>query len=359
MENGATEAASHPPVTLIPRAVGGWLAARGQLPLIGVAAALMVGLGTVAVAVDATPEPPAARWLGSLDDARPEGRAARLLGAAAIGLEAEVRRVEGQRDGQLRALHDQLDAVDARQALLLDRLSIGGASATGAQPSAAISTIAAIKDGAPSLYEEVRVLRLVAAGLLLREGARSGQPFEPALERFAMVAAAVRSPDFATDLVVERIAALRPYAAAGVVSTRDLRRSFGALAAMVDRADASSWWDAALVMVGMRDDPLQPLQQAEAALLVDDLEGAVAALAALQGEAALVTEGWLGLAQARLATDAAVDELYQLALAVGVEPFADAPLASSGKIAPAPKVAPTPGPWQAAQTTPATGAWPR
>jgi hypothetical protein len=83
----------------------------------------------------------------------------------------------------------------------------------------------------------------------------------------------------------------------------------------------------------------------------------------LQGVAALVTEGWLGLAQARLATDAAVDELYQLALAVGVEPFADAPLASSEKVAPVPKVAPaapgTPAPWQAAQTTPATGTWPR
>jgi hypothetical protein len=337
--------------------VRGWLGTRGRLPLIGVAVALVIGLGTVAVAVDTTPEPPAAHWLGSLDDARMEGRAARLLGAAAVGLGAEARRVEAQRDGQLRALHDQLDAVGARQALLLDHLSIRSAGAVGA-PQAGVATIAAIKEDAPSLYEEVRVLRLVAAGLLLREGARTGRPFEPALERFAMVAAAVRSPDLAADLVAERIAALRPYAAAGVVSTRDLRRSFGALAAMVDRADASSWWDTALVMVGMRDDPLQPLQQAQAALLVDDLEGAVAALATLPGEAALVTEGWVGLAQARLATDAAVDELYQLALAVGVEPFADAPLASSGKIAPAPKVAPTPGPWQAAQTTPATGAWP-
>lgn len=319
------------------RAFGGWLGARGRLPLVGVAAALVIGLGTVAAALDTAAPPPAVQWLGSLD-APSRDRTLRLLHAAAVGLGAEMRRVEAERDGQLEALHDRLDALGRRPA--------------------AIATIAAIKDAAPGLHAEVMGLRLVAAGLLLREGARSGRPFAPALERYAMVAAAVQSPELDPAAVTLRVAALRPHAEAGVVSSADLRRSFAVLTAMVERAAAPGWWDRALVMVGLRDDPLQSLQDAKAALLVDDLEGAVAALAALHGEAALVTEGWLGLAQARLATDAAVDELYRLALAVGAEPVADMPVAWSGKAAPA-RSLPRPTAWQAAQTTPAAGAWPR
>jgi len=342
MRRGAQAASYQPvasaPVVVRPKAIGSWLGARGQLPRIGVAAALAIGLGTLAVAVDATPELPGAQWLGSLDAAPVEGRTLRLLHLAAAGLGAEVRRVEAERDAQLQALHDQLRRRGEPQA-------------------ARISTIAEIKQGAPSLHEEVKGLRLMAAGLLLREGARAGHPFEPALERFAMVAAAVRSPDLETDAVIERIAALRPYARTGVVSTQDLRRSFAPLTAMVDRAAALGWWDTALVTVGLRDDPLQPLQNARAALMVDDLAGAVDALATLQGEAALVTEGWLGLAQARLATDSAVDELYRLALAVGAEPFADGPVAAIGR--PAPRGLPASAPWQAAVTTPAEGPWSR
>ena len=70
--------------------------------------------------------------------------------------------------------------------------------------------------------------------------------------------------------------------------------------------------------------------------MVDNLEGAIASLAAFQGEAALVTEGWLALARARLAADALVEGLYQIALAAGARPPAlGSTLASSTDAGPA------------------------
>ena len=170
---------------------------------------------------------------------------------------------------------------------------------------AAAIELAAVKGGAFDLVEEVRALRLVPAALLLREAAESGRPFAPALDQFAAVVAQVDSAYLEADPpVMEQIASLQPYAETGVLSWRDLRRSFASLAGLIDRADPLSWWDWALVVAGWRDDPLAPLHEAQAALMVDDLEGAIASLAAFQGEAALVTEGWLALARARLAADA-------------------------------------------------------
>jgi hypothetical protein len=85
--------------------------------------------------------------------------------------------------------------------------------------------------------------------------------------------------------------------------------------------------------------------------MVDDLEGAIASLAAFQGEAAVVTEGWLALARARLAADAMVNDLYQVALAAGASPSAlGSTLASSVGAEPAARRSPGP-PWRAAQTT--------
>src|ERR671918_546739 len=71
------------------------------VPAIGTSALLLVGLGALAVTVDATPEQVGPRWLGRIDDRVPvaEARATQLLGATAIGLEAELRRVDAGRDG--------------------------------------------------------------------------------------------------------------------------------------------------------------------------------------------------------------------------------------------------------------------
>lgn len=360
MRRGARKTASQrlsaPVPGVRPGAIGGWLPARGPAR-IGLAVALVAGVGTLAVAVGAEPEEAGARWLGSID-AGQGGKALRLVHAAALGLDAELRRVEAERDSQVQGLRAELRTLGAQQAVLQRRLwSIDGHDLEDLKPApAGVSTVAATQPVAPGLEEEVVRLRLVAAGLLLREAARSGSPFEPALERFSIAAAAIRSSDLVAERVAmtESIEALRPHATSGVTPVRDLRRSFASLAVMAQHAAPSGWWDSALVMVGLRDDPLQPLQDARAALMVDDLEGAVAALATLRGEAALVSEDWLGLAQARLATDAAVDHLYRLALAVGAEPLvADGPVASSGEAAPTPRKLSRSLVWQSAQTTPA------
>jgi hypothetical protein len=323
---------------------------------IGASAALLVGLGTLAVTLDATPEQIGPRWLGRIDDGGPvaDARSARLLGATAIGLETELRRVD--------AGHDSVRALDAELVRLRDAQADLGKQQAGLESRlAAAIELAAAKDGAFDLVEEVRALRLVPAALLLREGAESGQPFAPALEQFAAVAATVDGAYLeASPPVIEQIASLRPYAEAGVVSWRDLKRSFASLPGLIDRAEPSSWWDWALVMAGWRDDPLRPLHEAQAALMVDDLDGAIASLAAFQGEAALVTEGWLALARARLAADAMVDDLYQAALAAGASPPAlGSTLASSSGAEPATRRPFERVFWRAAQTTISASSLPR
>jgi hypothetical protein len=284
-----------------------------SVPAAAASAALLVGFGALAVTtIAAMPEQEGPRWLGRIDDV-PAGRTTQVLGATAIGLETELRQVDAGHGG-VRALDAQLVRLRDAQA------DLGKQQASLESRLAAAIELAAIK-GTFDLEEEVRALRLVPAALLLRETAQSGRPFAPALEQFSVLAAggdnAYRE---AGSPMLERLAALRPYAETGVVSWRDLRRSLASLPGLIERAQPSSWWDRALVMVGWRDDPLGPLHEAQAALLVDDLEGAIAVLAALQGEAALASEGWLDLARARLAADAIVDELYRTALAAAASP---------------------------------------
>jgi hypothetical protein len=288
-----------------------------SMPPIAALAVLLVGLSTLAVTLDATPEQVGPRWHGRIDGGVPvpKGRATQLLGATALRLETELRQVGAGHGDSMRALDAEL--VRLRDA----QVDLGKQQAGLESRLAAAIELAAAKGGAFDLVEEVRVLRLVPAALLLREAAQSGRPFAPALDQFAAVAATVDSAYLEADPpVMEQLASLQPYAETGVVSWRDLRRSFASLAGLIDRARPSSWWDCALVMSGWRDDPLKPLQEAEAALMVDNLEGAIASLAAFQGEAALVTEGWLALARARLAADALVDDLYQIALGAGARP---------------------------------------
>ncbi|MGH6913885.1 MAG: hypothetical protein ACREH3_09285, partial [Geminicoccales bacterium] len=309
------------------------LSSRGWLSLIGASAILLTGLGTIAVIVGATPEPAEPLWRGRIDDVAPGSRTVQLLGATAAGLEAQARRADAGKSSRLRAMSDALQASSERQGRLEDRLRAienGSVELVGVRDALAELTerqigieaqltaaadVAAIKAAAPAARSEVRALRLVAAALLLREGAQSAHPFASELARFSAAAAGIDTRRHDADLApaMEQIALLQRYAQTGVVSWRDLRRSFASVAVLVERADPASWWQSALVLVGWRADPLQPLRQAQAALRIDDLETAVASLAALEGEPAIVTEGWLTLARDRLAADAIVDDLYRLA----------------------------------------------
>ena len=333
------------------------LSGSGSLPAIGASAALLVGLGTLAVTLDATPEQVEPGWHGRIDGRVPvaEARAARLLGATAIGLETERRRAGTGPVGGVRALDAELVRLRDAQA------DLGKQQAGLESRLAAAIELASVKGGAFDLVEEVRALRLVPAALLLRDDEGSGRPFAPALDQFAAAVAQVDSAYLEADPpVMKQIASLQPYAENGVLSWRDLRRSFASLAGLIDRADPLSWWDWALVVAGWRDDPLAPLHAAQAALMVDDLEGAITSLAAFQGEAALVTEGWLALARARLAADVLVEDLYQIALAAGARPPAlGSTLASSSDGEPAIPRSFEPSVWPAEPTNISAQSLPR
>jgi antitoxin (DNA-binding transcriptional repressor) of toxin-antitoxin stability system len=355
--------------------VGRSLSSPGSVSKIGAPAMLLVGFGMLAVTVDATPDHIGPRWLGRIDDGAPvhEARTAQLLGATAIGWQTELRRVDAGYGGRLRALDEEVRVLGEAQARLAARLrsieagepveltGVRDALADLTRRQAGIESrltaaaeLAALKGDAPSLDDEVRTLRLVAAALLLREGAQSARPFGPALERFAAIASSVETAYLEADLppAAAQIASLQPYAESGVISSLDLRRSFASLPGLIERAQPTGWWDSLLIMVGWRDDPLRPLHEAEAALMAGDLEGAVASLAALQGEAGLVAEGWLNLARARLAADVLVDDLYQLALAAGsAPPAAGSALAASAGAKPATRRSSEPVSWKAAQST--------
>ena len=184
-----------------------------------------------------------------------------LLGATALGLETELRRVDAGHGGSVRALDAELVRLRDAQA------DLGKQQAGLESRLAAAIELAAVKGGAFDLVEEVRALRLVPAALLLREAAESGRPFAPALDQFAAAVAQVDSAYLEADPpVMEQIASLQPYAETGVLSWRDLRRSFASLAGLIDRADPLGWWDWALVVAGWRDDPLAPLHEAQACL---------------------------------------------------------------------------------------------
>jgi hypothetical protein len=333
------------------------LSRSASLPAIAASAVLLVGLSTLAVTLDATPKQVGPRWHGRIDGGVPvpEARAARLLGAAVIGLETELRRAGTGHAGRVRALDAELVRLRGAQADLAKQQA-----GLESRLAAAIE-LASVKGGAFDLVEEVRALRLVPAALLLREEEESGLPFAPALDQFAAAVAQVDGAYLKADPpVMKQIASLQPYAKNGVLSWRDLRRSFDSLAGLIDRADPLSWWDWALVAVGWRDDPLAPLHAAQAALMVDDLEGAIASLAAFQGEAALVTEGWLALARARLAADALVEDLYQTALAAGARPPAfGSTLASSADGGPAIPRSLEPSVWRAVPTNISAHSLPR
>src|SRR5919106_3976758 len=75
--------------------VGRSLSRPGSVSRIGASALLLVGFGMLAMTVDASPDQIGPRWLGRIDDGRPihEARATQLLGATAVGLKTELRRV--------------------------------------------------------------------------------------------------------------------------------------------------------------------------------------------------------------------------------------------------------------------------
>lgn len=258
-------------------------------------------------APEAAPEPTS---LPQPAEASGDGPAVEALASRLDVLESQLAAVSTA-DGQaalaqtsqlaqmLADLKSRLDSMDAT----LAELSARQTSQTGASVSAQALVLAAT---------QLRV-RLMGDGPFAAELA--------ALERIAGEDA----------VVLDAVGRLRPHAEVGVPSKADLTARFAAVAADIVRANTASGeagWLATLKnsvsgLVTVRrtdptkitDDVERSVAVAEAALQAGALDEAIAALNVLQGAPGEAAAAWLGDARARVDVEAALESLYNQALA--------------------------------------------
>lgn len=191
---------------------------------------------------------------------------------------------------------------------------------------------------------------LLLALLQMREAVEAARPF-PA-EYAAFKAAAASDP--ALTAAAEPLANA---AGSGVASLAVLRQRLSDLAAPLatatkPAAGKSRWWQQALDRleglitirhVGGKDEtgPEAAIEAAKSALAQNDLAGAVAAVEQLPGPAAEAARPWLVMARRRLAAQAALSHLQELATARLGAARAAAPASPA---APGPGAAPPPAP---------------
>ncbi len=212
-------------------------------------------------------------------------------------LDGRIGALEATEAGDIAEVKAQLEAVAAAQTQLEDR--IAEVRDTREQAGAfllAVNQLAAVTGASGGFQAELDAVRVTAG---------TGSEVAAALEQLAA-------------------------AAEGVASRADLRSRFPAVAAAAVDASVVGTGDgvvgtallriASLVTVRRTeteggDDIDSLLNRAEAGLDAGDLEGAVAALSALGGDAGAAVAPWLAAAQERLAVDAAVRSLQAQALA--------------------------------------------
>lgn len=181
---------------------------------------------------------------------------------------------------------------------------------------------------------------LMLALLQMREAVEEARPF--AREYAAFKDLAARDPDLSR--------ASEPLADAardGVASRAQLRQGLTDLAQQIATAPAptakAKWWEQALdrlrglvtirrVGGAVKSGPEAVVEAAQSALAKDDLAGAVAVLGKLTGANEAAAQPWLRMARQRLAAEAALTHLQELAAAR----LAAAPAASPAAPAPAP-----------------------
>ena len=284
--------------------------------------------------------------LDALEAARPDGTSETLqrqFSAEIADLRAEIDRIaEGQTGTagpteELEALADEFAAVESEFDRLQSELDqVRSEAAREAQ--AAADALSAAQDDIAQLRQQLTALgetrtitgqnvsgaiALALAAGALQRAIDKGEPYADSLATIRGLAAA----DAAVGAIADRLAA---QAAAGVATPDALALEFPGVARAIVAAaaddTAGGWTGRALHRirntVSIRrvgpavagDAPDARVARAEAKLLGNDLSGAVAELAGLQGNAAAAAAAWLERARARLDAEAAVGELEALAI---------------------------------------------
>ena len=268
----------------------------------------------------------AARVLGAIDERvtaleqapAPASAPAPVAAAPAVASDVDERLAGLARS--LSALERQLGAVEQRPAVAAADPGLGDAIARLNQRLAALEAQPAAGGG-----EGRAALTLFLAAGRLQSAVTAGRPYAEELavaRRLAMADA---------DLSAQ-LAPLAADAATGVARVDVLRTRFAATARAVIHAAATAagddWLGRTLArarsVVSVRrvgepaagQAPADIVARAEARLVVDDLAGAVAELAALDGAAATAATSWLAAARARLDADAAVAALDAYAVTI-------------------------------------------
>ena len=268
----------------------------------------------------------ATRVLGAIDERvtaleqapAPASAPAPVAAAPAVASDVDERLAGLARS--LSALERQLGAVEQRPAVAAADPGLGDAIARLNQRLAALEAQPAAGGG-----EGRAALTLFLAAGRLQSAVTAGRPYAEELavaRRLAMADA---------DLIAQ-LAPLAADAATGVARVDVLRTRFAATARAVIHAAATAAGDdwlgrtraRARSVVSVRrvgepaagQAPADIVARAEARLVVDDLAGAVAELAALDGAAATAATSWLAAARARLDADAAVAALDAYAVTI-------------------------------------------
>ena len=259
--------------------------------------------------------------------------------ALAQGIDQAMRRI-----ADLGSRIDSLAAVPAAPAPAIEDRLMAIESAIGA--GVARSDVARLDQRAEELASDVALLRAVLDAIAARTAAleTAGQTrplvalvvavgqLREALRGFAPFTgelAAVSELAKSGDRSFPEIAALEPFAAAGIATAQDLARGFPDVVAAVltpPPASDAAWYDRALDrlrgLVTVRrlganvagDDAAARLARAEAALAAGDLAAAGSEVAAI-GSGDPITTAWLAGLGARAAADAALATLGERVIA--------------------------------------------
>ena len=233
------------------------------------------------------------------------------------GVASRLEGLEAKLDNRPVVSPEDLASLSGDQAALAKRLE--ELEGLRSDLTAQGATLAAINDELAGVRGAVNGdTTLLLAGLQLRDAVRFDAPF--AKEHATMAGLAGDDPEF-----TKALAAIAPFAAAGVPGVESLRESFPDMAAAVVAAQRAAevgegWLSGAVKrvsnLVSFRpvgsvdgDGPGAAAARAEVHLDGGDLAGAVAELEGLSGDAAAAAADWIGQAKSRLAVDGALDEL--------------------------------------------------
>ncbi|MDP6343140.1 MAG: mitofilin family membrane protein [Alphaproteobacteria bacterium] len=241
------------------------------------------------------------------------------LTAELAGLKSRLGELATKGDGgeDLAALRTEAEAARRQAAeLAAQNTSLKG------QVTGLAERLASLEQSASAGAGSSRGGALVLAAGQLHRAVLSGAPYQAPLGALAALAG-----DDAK--VTEALATLKPWAASGVSTPQVLNDRFPAMARRVLRAgtdEETGVWrqtlDRLSSLVTVRrvgevagDQPDAVLARAERRLADGNLAASVSELGQLQGPAAAAAADWLALAEARIATLAALDQLQARAIA--------------------------------------------